>query len=780
MDNIALHCKISFGFVVVQFFVCLKACHVSKLALTIFLLFYCYRLALEMAEGVKSRQRLRAYEFQIGELVDVDGAYFDDPRQPVESRYSASLTNGRVEGRVAQQTGESYKIDFEDGGSSYVPKDKVHLKPYNRQGNNVVTTSTHSDVTDSDNDSDNDKDNDYQPVDDAESSNSDSEEIPSTDAPSLDTEEIPATARPATAIELKEGEEVYLCHLGKDIFKATYQDRDGEVHGKKLGNDHGRFFIMNTLKDAGKWKDFDAGDHSSGAVIMWKLRNLRRMIRTPFSELGTEATFATPLPFRKRKRNEANWNNNQKKIAVNSGRKITFKNRKREEKKFGRERNVGARCGDTCRKACNTISDDDRKIIHESFWNLASWNLQRGFLADHVKHLPKQRERKRKDENGALNLKPRCRQMTRQYQLTSNRERKTVCQKFFLSTLSIDERRIRQLLDTLSATGTVELDKRGKHNNHFTKAEEEAAVVAHISKFKTVDSHYVRKTAKAQYLPQQLTVKEMHRMYVEEHDGNGKVEDYKFYHRIFTERFNLKFQKNKKDQCDKCEGFKNTPDDKKTPEMIAEHDMHIDEKASARDLKAEMKLQGKDDGVVSSAFDLEKVLLAPHGQTSSFYYSKRLKIHNFTITDITSMETHCYVWHEGEAAKGSSEVATCLQQFLQQTQETNVNLFSDRCGGQNSNRMVIIAIHDVFYRSQLEELTMNFLVTGHSQNENDTAHSNIEQAVRKRTLYTPDQWKTAIQFVPTRKSCCQHIKDRTCDRFQVHRILSRIPSYSDR
>ena len=379
---------------------------------------------------------------------------------------------------------------------------------------------------------------------------------------------------------------------------------------------------------------------------------------------------------------------------VNSGKQFTWKNRKGGEKTFGRERKVGERCdrkrkeGEdedvdlSCRQDCKNISDEARQMIHDSFWNLGSVMLQRNFIADHVKVLPKKRERKRKDENNT-NPKPRRnRQGTRQYQLTTNHQRIVVCQKFFLSTLCIDEKRVRHVLSSISTTGTVAQDQRGCHDNHFNVALDEQAVVEHISKFKTVDSHYVRLTAKAQYLPEELTVKAMHNMYVEDHDGKGKVKDYKFYHRIFTERFNLKFQKNKKDQCDKCEVFKNMPDEKKTPEIIEEHDMHIDEKDLARDGKSQMKTMGEEEDVVSAAFDLEKVLLVPHGQTSSFYYSKRLKIHNFTVTDIARMHTFCYVWHEGEAKKGSCEVGTCLQQFIREVHASKVNLFADQCGGQ--------------------------------------------------------------------------------------------------
>ena len=42
---------------------------------------------------------------------------------------------------------------------------------------------------------------------------------------------------------------------------------------------------------------------------------------------------------------------------------------------------------------------------------------------------------------------------------------------------------------------------------------------------------------------------------------------------------------------------------------------------------------------LTAVFDLKKVLLSPHRQTSSFYYSRCLKNHSFKVNDIASMET---------------------------------------------------------------------------------------------------------------------------------------------
>ena len=202
----------------------------------------------------------------------------------------------------------------------------------------------------------------------------------------------------------------------------------------------------------------------------------------------------------------------------------------------------------------------------------------------------------------------------------------------------------------------------------------------------------------------------MYRMYVDDQQGHERVEKYDFDKRVFNEKFNLKFQQNKKDRCDKCETFKNMPEIAKTPEMVDGHNKHIEEKENARDFKKAMKAEGSKDNVLSAAYDLEKVLLCPHGQTFFLLFEK-IKIAQLHQTNIQSMETECFVWHEGDAKKGSSEIATCLQTYINNKNVTDIHLFSDRCGGQNMNRMVMVALHDIFLLSNLELLSMNFLVS---------------------------------------------------------------------
>ena len=314
----------------------------------------------------------------------------------------------------------------------------------------------------------------------------------------------------------------------------------------------------------------------------------------------------------------------------------------------------------------------------------------------------------------------------------------------------------------LTNTGTMAMDERGKLGNYNTvSAEREVPVIEHIQQFLTVESHYVRRGCKWEYLPEELSVKEMHRMYKKycAEKGYSKVESYDFYLRTFTSRFNLKFHKPKKDACDMCSIKENTPEKERSEEQIIAYKNHLNEKEAARKFKCDAKTKAAEDSqTVVAAFDLQKTLLCPYGQSSSFYYSQRLRNYNFTITNINSMDSSCFLRNETEARKGSCEVATAVFKYLivlDQQKKHTIHLFCDRCAGQNNNRTIVAMLsHAIAALANVHEITLSFLIIGHSQNENDTVHSIIETATKKKKIFTTDQWLTAIamsfkKHVPT-------------------------------
>ena len=69
---------------------------------------------------------------------------------------------------------------------------------------------------------------------------------------------------------------------------------------------------------------------------------------------------------------------------------------------------------------------------------------------------------------------------------------------------------------------------------------------------------------------------------------------------------------------------------------------------------------------------------------------------------------------------------------------------SDQCPGQNQNRMFFIMLSDMLNELEFDMIELTYLVPGHSENENDTAHSGIEKHTRDMTIYTPAQWESTI------------------------------------
>ena len=171
-------------------------------------------------------------------------------------------------------------------------------------------------------------------------------------------------------------------------------------------------------------------------------------------------------------------------------------------------------CNLECKKKCgDKISDNERKNIHQSFWNLQNITEKRLFISKMVKLIPSARSRKRKDTKTG---KRRMRGLTQKYFLQkAGNELVEVCQVFFFNTLDISKQMVSTAILKGLETGTIAPDMRGVNSKHNRLSDELVEqVVKHIRKFKTVPSHYCRQTSQREYLPQELNVAKMHRMYV--------------------------------------------------------------------------------------------------------------------------------------------------------------------------------------------------------------------------------------------------------------------------
>jgi hypothetical protein len=89
----------------------------------------------------------------------------------------------------------------------------------------------------------------------------------------------------------------------------------------------------------------------------------------------------------------------------------------------------------------------------------------------------------------------------------------------------------------------VPLDGQGRHGGHKEIPEAvNEGIRNHITSFQPLPSHYSRKNTTKLYLPSDLNLAQMYRMYTEECKKNGRpIAPLHHYRKIFCGEFNLSF-----------------------------------------------------------------------------------------------------------------------------------------------------------------------------------------------------------------------------------------------
>lgn len=173
---------------------------------------------------------------------------------------------------------------------------------------------------------------------------------------------------------------------------------------------------------------------------------------------------------------------------------------------------------------------------------------------------------------------------------------------------------------------------------------------------------------------------------------------------------------------------------------------HIEQKKLFRRKRKECKELAKQspDSIQCATFDLQQVISLPITNESALFYKRRLSAYNFTIYDMTSRACTCFTWHEAQSKRGSSEISTALNIHLKDSDDRglkHVYLFADGCSGQNRNSIVASALmYTINNATNLEEITLQFSVPNHGQNEGDSAHSAIGYALKNAgDVFVPSQ-----------------------------------------
>lgn len=250
--------------------------------------------------------------------------------------------------------------------------------------------------------------------------------------------------------------------------------------------------------------------------------------------------------------------------------------------------------------------------------------------------------------------------------------------------------------------------------------------------------------------------------------------NYIMFHKIFNEEFNMAFYIPKKDQCEDCVVYNNAGEQDKE-KLKTKYEEHLNEKELSRIEKMKDKEEAEErESTIVAVYDLQAVMPCPRGDVSNFYYVSKLNTLNFTIYQMTSRDVDCYVWHEGEANRGATEIGTCVFEYLKNLGndladgvKLDVIFYSDNCCGQQKNKFLIsMYMYAATKLDHIKTITHKFLIKGQTQNEGDSVHSLIERGIQRTLksgpIYTPDQYISIIRTVKKKgRSYKVHEMDHT-------------------
>lgn len=311
-----------------------------------------------------------------------------------------------------------------------------------------------------------------------------------------------------------------------------------------------------------------------------------------------------------------------------------------------------------------------------------------------------------------------------------------VCQKFICAALSLSQRRLLTIAKQVLSNGEIKESRGGDRRSKFY-VNNKQAVIEFIGNLKGRMSHYNRKKSARIYLPSELNISKLYRMY------NASVEQRlcvkkTFFCNIFATKFNIGFGTPATDVCSFCYQLKNNLKNAVTNEeknsLMMKHRIHT---LSAKQFHIIMK--EKPEKCTSFCFDLQQVQVLPKLPIQEAFYATQIALYNFCITDVETKRPIFYSWIESQAARGSNEIGSALYDFLKRYQWPEscnlLRLFCDGCSGQNKNSIVVSMLTFWLAREapkNFETILLVFPVRGHSFLPADRVFGRIEKITRKK------------------------------------------------
>lgn len=430
----------------------------------------------------------------------------------------------------------------------------------------------------------------------------------------------------------------------------------------------------------------------------------------------------------------------------------------------GHEAGAPCKCKYKCYNKVGLTLEIRDKILKQ-FNLLETTNEQNSYLCGLISIVPVQKRRPKIPSDSSKVRDVSCKYKVRSAENGVVFEWE-VCRKAFVSIHGITQKKVEYLVNGLKMTGCSPKDQRGKHSNrpHRITSETVDVIKQHINSFNGRGAHYCLHDTSKKYLPDNLNISIMHKMFRTKHP---EVKcSYETYRGIMQQNFNISFGYPRTDTCSFCDAshvklnslqvkLKEAKDDdiltlnnemKTLETQLKLHKLKADK---FYDIKRKARLiSQKTPTFEGICIDYGRNLCVPNVTTNDAYYKRQLSIYSFNIHILGSGKSIFYMYPECEGNKGSDNICQMLYHFVENHLPENVqnlHIFGDSCGGQNKNLTVYRFIHYLVHvKKRFKDIQFTYPVRGHSYTECDR---NMGRIKFNFWADTPSEWVNHVREV---------------------------------
>lgn len=338
---------------------------------------------------------------------------------------------------------------------------------------------------------------------------------------------------------------------------------------------------------------------------------------------------------RKRSSNRDEWDKNKKQVARNSA-------------SAHGEPTVECNHGEKGPCKASELTPEDASDFYSKIYKHKTAADQNCFIVKYMQvQVPKQ-HRPRKEN-------ARCRKVAKYFIRKKNGVILSVCSKTFLSITRFSRKRVNTLMKYVES-GDNPIEKRGGARLKPKDNDTTSSIIAFIGSLKCTESHYGRNKSIRGYLPPELSVRKLWRMWKETcKEGDKPLASYsKFFH-LFTTKFNLGFGNPKSDVCSFCDEkrgrIRASKDPREKCRLMAEYRLH-----KLRAKKFYELLKREEGNVIKCSFDMQQNQPLPKLRVGEAFYARQIWVYNLTFVLMEQTQdksnTFVYTWTENQSARG--------------------------------------------------------------------------------------------------------------------------------